>query len=140
GTQVTLNGSGTDANGTISSYSWKQIEGPSTATLSNASSSSCQVSGLVSGTYIFRLTVTDNHNGTDSDYVKVQVNASSTNQAPIVNAGPDKTVAGTSVTLTGTATDPDGSITAYEWKKISGPPAWLNDSKTASVTAINLTP
>lgn len=138
--EVALPGTGTDANGTITEYLWTQLEGPSSAALNNVTSSTLQVSGLIAGAYVFRLTVTDNHNGTDSDYVKVQVNAPSVNQSPVVNAGPDKTITGNSVTLTGIATDSDGNIAAYEWKKISGPPAWLNNPKTTSVTAINLTP
>jgi len=40
------------------------------------------------------------------------------NQPPIVNAGSDKTVVvNKAITLTGTASDNDGVIVSYEWKK-----------------------
>lgn len=40
------------------------------------------------------------------------------NKAPIVNAGKDKTVQiNETVTITGTASDSDGTIVSYEWKK-----------------------
>lgn len=43
---------------------------------------------------------------------------STSNQAPIANAGNDQTVAaGVNVTLTSTSTDNDGTITAWEWKE-----------------------
>jgi len=46
-----------------------------------------------------------------------------TNQAPTVSAGPDKatTLPTNQVTLTGTATDPDGTIATRAWTKVSGP-------------------
>ena len=45
------------------------------------------------------------------------------NQAPIANAGTDKsqTLPTNSVTLGGSATDPDGNITKYAWTKVGGP-------------------
>jgi len=40
------------------------------------------------------------------------------NQTPIVNAGEDKTVTvNETITITGTATDNDGTIVSYEWTK-----------------------
>lgn len=40
------------------------------------------------------------------------------NEAPIVNAGKDKTVkVNETITLVGTANDSDGEISTYEWKK-----------------------
>jgi len=45
------------------------------------------------------------------------------NAAPTVNAGPDQTIylPASSATLTGTATDVDGTISTYNWTKVSGP-------------------
>ncbi len=41
-----------------------------------------------------------------------------TNQAPIANAGEDKTVqSGESITITGSGTDNDGMIVSYKWEK-----------------------
>ena len=43
------------------------------------------------------------------------------NQAPVADAGPDQTVdAGTMVLLSGTGSDPDGTIASYEWTQTGG--------------------
>lgn len=61
--------------------------------------------------------------------------APSANQAPTATAPADQTVAsGTLVTLAGTDSDPDGSITGRLWTKLSGPAATLSGSTTATAT------
>jgi len=70
--EITLNGSGSD-DGTISMYAWTQVSGPNTATLANESSEDLTASGLVQGTYVFRLTVTDNESNEAADDVTVSV-------------------------------------------------------------------
>ena len=62
---VTLSGSGTDSDGTIASYAWTKVSGGS-ATITTPSSASTSVTGLGSGTYIFRLTATDDQGGSTS--------------------------------------------------------------------------
>lgn len=71
---VTLSGSGTDADGTITGYNWTKTAGPTSFTFSNAAVANPTVSNLVSGSYTFRLTVTDNRGGTATDNVNVIVN------------------------------------------------------------------
>jgi hypothetical protein len=71
-TTITLSGAGKDPDGRINSYHWAKISGPSVAWLS-AGSQSVTVSLSDRGVYTFKLTVTDNAGGTDSDYVKVSV-------------------------------------------------------------------
>jgi hypothetical protein len=117
---ITLNGSGTDPDGTIASYQWSQVTGPSQATLTNATSASLTASALIQGTYVFRLTVTDNGNATASDEVNVVVKPAPTqNVAPTANAGADQTITlpTNSVTLSGGGTDTDGTITGYNWTR-----------------------
>ncbi|WP_247233362.1 PKD domain-containing protein [Telluribacter sp. SYSU D00476] len=78
---VTLTGSAHDPDGSISSYGWTQQSGPGTATLTNAGTAALTASGLVAGTYVFRLTVTDNQGATAYDEASVLVNpAPSTTQ------------------------------------------------------------
>jgi hypothetical protein len=58
--------------------------------------------------------------GTSTDDATIPSNRSTgaTNKAPMVNAGADKTVTvNEAVTLVGTATDSDGTISSIEWKK-----------------------
>src|SRR6185436_6262679 len=96
---------------------------------------SLTASRLVVGTYVFRLTVTDNHGAQGSDDVTVIVNLAGSNAAPVANAGPDKTIAlpTNSATLDGSGTDSDGSVAAYSWTKVGGPSVTMTN--TAKPTA-----
>ena len=61
---VTLSGSGTDPDGTITAYSWTKISGPASGTITNAAIASTTVTSLVQGVYKFQLKVTDNSSAT----------------------------------------------------------------------------
>ena len=58
-----LNGSGTDSDGNIISYSWAKVSGPAVI-LYNTLSATLTLSNLLEGTYVFGLTVTDNDGAT----------------------------------------------------------------------------
>ncbi|GAA4341535.1 malectin domain-containing carbohydrate-binding protein [Flaviaesturariibacter amylovorans] len=74
-----LNGSGTDTDGTMTTYSWSQVSGPGAAAFSSSTVAAPTVSGLVQGTYVFSLLVTDNAGATSvPDEVVVTVNAAPT--------------------------------------------------------------
>ena len=120
---VTLAGSATDPDGTIKTYAWSKTAGPTQFTISNTAIANPVVSGLVAGTYTFRLTATDNSGATAFDDINIVVNAAAVNKIPVVSAGPDQTVTlpTSSVTLAGSATDPDGTIKTYVWSKPAGP-------------------
>jgi gliding motility-associated-like protein len=137
---TTINGSGTDPDGTIATYAWSQENGPATATLANPGSSTLSVSDLVEGTYTFRLTVTDDDGSSAFDDVNVIVNGTPVNSAPTANAGADKTIAlpANSTVLNGTGTDTDGTIASYAWTLTSGPTATLTNENTANLTASDL--
>ncbi len=70
---ITLIGSASDADGTITAYLWSQISGPNHATIINPGSSSTVVNGFVEGTYLFQLMVTDDKGDTGVDTVSVKV-------------------------------------------------------------------
>ncbi|WP_247237863.1 PKD domain-containing protein [Telluribacter sp. SYSU D00476] len=72
---ITLTGSGSDPEGSSISYQWRQQSGPSQAMLTNANTAKLTASNLVVGTYVFRLTVTDNQGGTATDDVTVRVDS-----------------------------------------------------------------
>src|SRR6185437_1062317 len=116
---ATLSGSGSETNGTIVSYSWTQVNGPSAATFGSAGSTSTTVSGLDQGTYTFKLTVTDALGVTASATVQVVVDG---RQSPVANAGPNQTTSQTTgVQLDGSASyDPAGTIVGWSWTQISG--------------------
>jgi hypothetical protein len=79
---VSLTGSATDADGTIASYAWSKISGGS-ATITSPSNASTTITGLVQGSYTFRLTATDNKGAIASDDVLVTVNAAPGNTTKI---------------------------------------------------------
>ncbi|MCP3097341.1 discoidin domain-containing protein [Myxococcus sp. K15C18031901] len=72
---VQLQGSATDADGTITRYLWTQVSGPTTATLSGATAATASANDLAQGTYVFQLAATDNGGSTSADTVSVTVNA-----------------------------------------------------------------
>lgn len=73
---VTLEGSGTDPDGTIASYAWTQVSGTA-ATITTPSAATTTVTGLsTAGVRVFRLTVTDNQGGTGTATVTITVQAS----------------------------------------------------------------
>jgi beta-glucanase (GH16 family) len=135
---VTLNGTGTDSDGTITAYAWTRQSGPNNPTLTNANTANLTASGLIAGTYVFRLTVTDNQGAAAFDDVNVVVSG---NTPPTASAGADQsiTLPANSVTLNGAGSDPGGSITGYAWIRVSGPnnPTMTN-ANTASLTASGL--
>ena len=140
---VTLNGSGTDPDGgAIVSYAWTQQSGPNTASLTNQNTASLTAGNLVAGTYIFRLTVTDDESQTGFAEVTVTVTEQAGSQPPTADAGPDQgvTLPTNSITLSGTGNDPDGGTVTYSWTQESGPgTATLSGETTASLTADGLT-
>ena len=69
-----LNGSAsTDPEGTTLTYGWRKISGPTAGTIAMPATSITSVNGLVAGTYVFELEVTDNLSATATDVVTVTV-------------------------------------------------------------------
>ena len=135
--QVSLTGLGTDTDGTIISYAWSKVSGPAGETITTASSANTIVTGLTAGVYIFRLTVTDNMGATGSDDVQVTVNTLP-NVPPTAIAGPDQviTLPVNQVNLSGSGTDPDGTIVSYSWTKFSGPGGETITTPTTANTSV----
>ncbi len=71
---ASIQGSASDADGSIVSYLWEKIAGP-TVSLTGTTTSALSVKSLVQGTYTFRLTVKDNGGATASDTVNLVVKA-----------------------------------------------------------------
>ncbi|MGN6298386.1 MAG: PKD domain-containing protein, partial [Ginsengibacter sp.] len=137
---VALSGNGVDSDGTIASYNWVKLSGPSNFSLNNSSSAFATATNLVQGAYEFELTVTDNKGAIAKDVVKVVVNKAA-NLPPSANADSDQsiTLPTNSVKLSGSGEDSDGSITSYQWTKISGPNSGtINNANSFSATATNL--
>lgn len=105
GSGIALSGSGTDTDGTISSYSWTQASGDSvTINNSTSGSASFNVTTATQVTLTFRLTVTDNDGVTDTDTVNFTVNP--VNLAPTLASIEDKvTYQDTSIEISLAASD-----------------------------------
>ena len=120
GSAVSLNGSGSsDSDGTIVSYSWRQISGTEVE-LTNADQDIASFTAPDAETTLeFELTVIDDSSASSSDRVLINVSA---NLAPIANAGANQSVtSGSTVNLNGSdSSDSDGSITSYSWTQIDG--------------------
>ncbi len=136
---VQLNGNGSyDPDGTIT-YSWAKIAGPTQFSLNSSTIVNPVFSNLVTGTYTLRLTVTDNSGAKATDDINVIVNSTAANKPPIANAGPDIviTLPVNSVTLSGSGTDPDGTIASYAWTQVAGPSKSTIGSPTKAQTTIS---
>lgn len=130
--QVTLNGTGSnDPDGTITTYAWTKTSGTG-GTITSPSSATTTVTGLTAGTYVFKLTVTDNDAATSEDEVTITVNA---NTAPTADAGADQIVVGSTTTVDASGSTDDGSIVSYLWEKVSGP----TDHHIVSPTSVSTT-
>ncbi|MEX2230928.1 MAG: PKD domain-containing protein, partial [Cyclobacteriaceae bacterium] len=131
---VVIQGTATDSDGTIVSYKWTQRSGP-VSSMTGITSPTLNVSALISGTYKFRLTVTDDSGLSDYDDTLVRVT-----QPPQVDAGLDQTVflPQSQVTFNGSASDADGTITKYRWNKYSGPGVVLVNATTPNLTVTGL--
>jgi VCBS repeat-containing protein len=137
GAAVTLNGSGTDPDGTIASYSWTQTAGAA-VTLSSATAAQPTFTapsvGPAGTTLIFQLVVTDDL-GLASAPSTTSVTVNNVNQAPAANAGANQSVnEGAAVTLNGSGTDTDGTIASYSWTQTAGAAVTLSSATAAQPT------
>ena len=141
--KVTLNGNGSiDEDGTITSYSWLKVSGPLRFLIVNPNAANTGINNLEEGVYQFRLRVIDNRGGTSDDTIQVTVNPAPppVNQAPVAQAGSNKTITlpVNTVTLNGnTSTDADGAIAKFTWSFVSGPGAYSIDNAASAVTNVN---
>jgi ribosomal protein L14 len=137
---ASLQGSAADADGTITSYQWVQVAGPSAATLTTPRGANTTAANLQQGIYQFELSATDNIGATSRDTVIITVLAPViVNAPPVSNAGADQTISlpATTATLQGSGSDYDGQITGYQWTMISGPSTAAIATPVAAVTQVS---
>jgi gliding motility-associated-like protein len=70
---VTLNGTGTSADGSTLKFSWSQVSGPSTVVIEDHASETIELNSLIEGTYTLELTVSDEKGLTGIDQIKITV-------------------------------------------------------------------
>lgn len=134
----------TDSNGTITGYNWTQVSGPTIATIVSPNKVKTDLNRLTSvGTYIFRLTVTNNKGMKATDDVSIFV-VPNPAHGLFANAGTDQTIAYPSVnkvTLDGSASyaTNHGYISYYAWTKVSGPDGYSIMNASSPVTVVTFT-
>jgi len=107
---------------------WTQISGP-TASITNQNSPSTTVTGLTSGTYTFRWTISGGGCPTSHDDVTVVVSAPA-------NAGPDQNLCGIGITSTNLAATPPITGTGT-WTKVSGPVGEIFANPSSPTTTVS---
>ena len=135
-TNVTLNGSGNDADGHIIAYQWMQISGTPVTLTDNTRSTVLFTTPVLKdiAQLGFRLTVTDDESGTHSDDVLVTVNP--VNALPIAIISDLSPVAeNTFATINGsTSSDADGTVVSHNWTQLSGPAVRLTNAAGATIS------
>jgi len=129
GSNVSLTGTASDPDGDSLTYLWEQISG-SNVTLQNETTLTASFTPASSGSYEFRFSATDSLNNQTSDSVIISA-SDQANSAPTVSAGSDVTAeVGTTVNLTGTASDAEGDSLTYAWTQLSGATVSLSSNNT----------
>jgi alpha-tubulin suppressor-like RCC1 family protein len=141
---TTLSGSGTTPSGTtITGYSWSRISGPNTPTITGGSTATASLSGLIQGTYVYQLTVTNSASNTATSTVTITVNAAPPATPPTASAGSNQSLAygttATSLVGTGSAAASGNTLTGYLWAKVSGATVTITNSTSATATVTGLT-
>lgn len=141
----------TDPDGKIVSYKWTKISGPTSFLMHTPNANYTKVTNLVAGTYVFRLTVTDNDGGVSTDDIVITMTSSSRstpvtstpntgNILPVARAGADRIIPlgwNYMPTIWGnTSTDADGTIVSYKWTKVSGPSSYTMHTPTGKYTKV----
>ncbi len=137
---VTLNGSASsDPDFDILSFSWAKTGGDYTSDISLTNANTVSPSFTVpvaaddDDTMIFTLTVSDGRGGVATNTVEI----TALNALPTVNAGADQGgTAGTTLTLSATANDPDGALT-YAW---TGASSGMMSDTTVLAPTVTLPP
>jgi uncharacterized delta-60 repeat protein len=108
-----------DPEGGPITYRWEKTVGPAGSGLLYSNSASPVVTGLVTGTYTFKLTVTDEEDATGITTLTFMVRE---NLAPIAGTWLQKYYSPTSVLLAAWGSyDPEGGPITYSWQKVAGP-------------------
>ncbi|TDD27308.1 hypothetical protein E1218_10780 [Kribbella turkmenica] len=126
GTTVTLNGSGTDADGDDLTYAWTQTGGPAVTLSSTTAAKPTFTAPSSASTLTFSLVVRDGR--ANSAAATTTVTTTAVNQVPVANAGTAQTVnTGTTVTLDGSGSrDADNDPLTYTWTQTGGPVVTLS--------------
>lgn len=112
---TTVSGSGSfDIDGTIQGWLWTRISGPNVPTIVSPNGMNTNLTGLIAGTYVYQLQVTDNQGATGTDQISIVVNPSPGNPMVRRKAIMINGYIPVGLDLLGSSyTDEDEALTAY---------------------------
>jgi len=124
-----LDGSASDGLSGIASIVWSTTSGSGNVTFDDTSSPTSACSMDIDGTYVLRLTATDNLGHTATDTVTVVWDTTD----PVVDTGGSLSK-NTAFNLTGTASDGLSGLESITWSMLSGP-GTVTFGNTSSLTS-----
>lgn len=133
---ITLSASDVDSSDTLS-FSASGL--PAFATLTDNGNRTATINlapnYTASGAYSIAVTVTDNGAPSLNASETFTLTVINVNAPPTANAGPDKNAnGGTAVSLPGSGSDIDGTISSYAWSQVSGTAVTLSGTTTATAS------
>ncbi len=136
---VTLNGSASfDQDGTIKRYIWRMIQSAGGGWIENPAAGTTLAHNLIQGVYKFELEVVDDRASWRKDTLMVTVNPTSANLPPVAAAGPDSMSFSMIINIDASSSyDPDGYVSSYKWRQLSGPSSASIACSTCATTNIS---
>lgn len=135
GSTVLLQGTASDPNGDSLIITWRQVDGIPVQLSSSSGLNTSFTAPVQDAVLVFELSASD---GLLTSVSQTTILVVEPDLPPVVDAGPDQSVTGgTTVTLHGSAVDPEGQAVTYSWAQVSGPQVVLQNpaSSTPSFTA-----
>lgn len=126
---VTLSGSATDDDGSIRSYQWNQVAGAAVVLDNTESAETFFIAPSEPTVLEFELTATDDEGASSTSLVTIVVFRNSL--PTLVESEPIQAFFSQLVTLSGSASDADGSIASYQWTQDQGEAVELSDPNAA---------
>jgi len=110
---------------------WTKVSGPGSPTITNPNSPTTTITGLSTGTYIYKWTISNGSCASNSDNVQLQV---STSNVTTSDAGPDQTGASLCGLTATTLAANNPTVGTGAWSIISGTGGWFGNasSRTSS--------
>jgi hypothetical protein len=139
GDEVTLSAAGSsDLDGDDLTYTWTQVQGPTVALSDPSAVEPTFTAPEDEGTVVFSLTVSDGETE-HADLVSVEIQASGVDEPPdsepvVAIDAPATAEEGSRVSMTSSATDPEGGALTYRWVQTDGPAVSLDDPTAAAVS------
>jgi CubicO group peptidase (beta-lactamase class C family) len=133
---LTVTGTASDPDGTTPTLAWSAAPADG-VTFATASAASTAVTFTNPGSYTLTLSASDGSlSATDTVVVAVTAAAGGGGGAPVVSAGEDQTIQlpNNSVSVSGTATDPESAALTYAWTSSPADGVTFSDATAASTT------